>query len=65
MSQCEFGKATGDHVYENEDLPGLKIAVERAEGEKCGRCWKYDTTVGANSDHPEICSRCLGVVEAM
>jgi len=65
VSQCEFGKATGDHVYENEDLPGLKIAVERAEGDKCGRCWKYDTTVGANSDHPEICSRCLGVVETI
>ena len=30
----------------SENLPGLKIAVARAAGEKCLRCWKQAKTVG-------------------
>jgi isoleucyl-tRNA synthetase len=25
---------------------------------KCGRCWKYETSVGQDTVHPELCSRC-------
>jgi isoleucyl-tRNA synthetase len=42
-----------------ESLPGLKIMVSKAAGEKCSRCWNYATTVGADEEHPEICHRCL------
>ncbi|MGW8312322.1 MAG: isoleucine--tRNA ligase [Desulfuromonadales bacterium] len=42
-----------------ESLPGLKITVGKAAGEKCSRCWNYATTVGADEKHPEICHRCL------
>jgi isoleucyl-tRNA synthetase len=31
----------------------LSIAIKRAEGVKCQRCWKY-----YRSDHPELCTRC-------
>ena len=37
--------------------------VTKAEGEKCERCWIYSKTVGTNSNHPTLCSRCAGVVE--
>ncbi|MGR3709387.1 MAG: zinc finger domain-containing protein, partial [Alterinioella nitratireducens] len=30
---------------------------ERAEGEKCQRCWKILPDVGRH-DHPGICGRC-------
>lgn len=63
VSKCEFGKASGDHVYASEDVEGLKIAVSRAEGGKCERCWKYSDTVGVNKNHPGICERCAGVVK--
>ena len=36
----------------------LEISVEKAEGEKCERCWSISKTVGQNSEHPTICARC-------
>jgi isoleucyl-tRNA synthetase len=36
----------------------LKIEVEKAEGEKCERCWSISKTVGQNSEHPTLCARC-------
>ena len=36
----------------------LGVQVERAEGEKCERCWMYSKTVGENAEHPTICHRC-------
>jgi isoleucyl-tRNA synthetase len=41
---------------------GLLVNVAPAEGEKCERCWIRSTTVGEQSDHPTICSRCYQVV---
>jgi isoleucyl-tRNA synthetase len=49
-------------VMEGEELPGLKVAVKAAPGEKCERCWIRSTTVGENSVHPQICDRCAAVV---
>ena len=40
------------------DATEVKIAVEKAEGEKCERCWSISKTVGSNSEHPTLCSRC-------
>ncbi len=39
-------------------VEGLYIGVGRALGEKCVRCWVYDTSVGSNANHPGVCSRC-------
>src|SRR5690606_21163709 len=39
-------------------LPGLGVAVGRAAGEKCARCWNYRTDVGAVSAYPGACGRC-------
>ncbi len=42
-----------------EDNGGeLDIAVEKAEGEKCERCWIISRTVGADSTHPTLCAHC-------
>jgi isoleucyl-tRNA synthetase len=40
----------------------LEVAVEKARGSKCGRCWNYAEDVGAHADHPVLCGRCHGVV---
>ncbi len=37
---------------------GLKIYVTHAQGEKCERCWRYDTDVDEN----RLCKRCRGVL---
>lgn len=48
------------------DIDGLYVAVSKALGEKCERCWMYHEEVGKDIDHPTLCPRCVGVVkEAM
>lgn len=43
----------------NEDQEvEIGVRVERAQGNKCERCWMYSETVGENSDYPTICERC-------
>lgn len=49
---------------EAEQLPGLKLQVLPAEGEKCERCWNFVTNVGANDQHPGICQRCADALIA-
>ncbi len=45
-------------AVQSEHLKGLKIALAKADGEKCPRCWHYTTDVGQNPEHAEICGRC-------
>jgi len=58
VSQVEMTDSL-ENATTGENLPGLKIRVSKADGEKCSRCWNYATTVGDHDDHPEICHRCL------
>jgi isoleucyl-tRNA synthetase len=44
------------------DTPELAVAIEKAEGEKCQRCWVYSPKVGVSHDHPTLCDRCVEVV---
>lgn len=41
----------------------VKIVVGVAEGETCDRCWVVTPTVGEDSDHPTLCTRCASVVK--
>ena len=41
----------------------LAVRVERANGRKCERCWKYSTDVGADAAWLTICARCVQAVE--
>ena len=46
-------------TLESQEIPGLKIRVDKAQGEKCNRCWVYFRDVGSDPSHPTICQRCL------
>ncbi|HEX2937484.1 MAG TPA: isoleucine--tRNA ligase [Ruminiclostridium sp.] len=50
----------GEGKFKGES--GISLTVERASGEKCSRCWVYSDTVGKDSEHPELCSRCAEIV---
>ncbi len=39
------------------EIAGVSVVFERAEGEKCQRCWKILPDVGAHA-HPHTCARC-------
>ncbi len=56
----------GDAAFvASEEIKGLQVAVRPAPGNKCERCWTISPSVGENSEHPTLCSRCLGVVQEL
>ncbi len=38
------------------------INVTIADGQKCERCWHWETDIGQNAAHPTICARCTKAV---
>jgi len=46
-------------AFESAEMPGLRIAVAKAGGEKCQRCWVFSEELGRDAAHPKICPRCL------
>ena len=61
VSEFQTGSIqNGDNVYESSLVPGMKIHVSKAPGNKCPRCWHFDKTVSENGD--EVCPRCNDVI---
>ena len=54
-----------DASFKSENVAGLSIKVEVAEGEKCERCWVHETSVGSNKEQPSICGRCQQALAEM
>jgi isoleucyl-tRNA synthetase len=64
VSQVELSEnPEGEVIIEGENVNGSKIAVKRAEGEKCPRCWIYDISVGKNGQ--PVCDRCMEQLKIM
>ncbi len=65
VSQVEVERV--EHVSQgvHEEFPKTAIIIQKAYGNKCVRCWNYSPQVGQSREHPELCERCLPVVEAM
>ncbi len=55
VSQLEVNLDGGDDV---------SVAVSKATGQKCERCWHWETDVGSNPKHATICARCVRAVES-
>jgi isoleucyl-tRNA synthetase len=55
------------NVSQLEIQPGsdasTSVSVTKADGQKCERCWHWETDVGSNPEHPTICGRCVKAVE--
>jgi isoleucyl-tRNA synthetase len=68
VSQVEIKDYEANHPDAKSAVPagqvwGLYISVKKALGKKCVRCWNWSETVGADSEHTELCNRCLDVVK--
>ncbi len=65
VSQVSLGEDDGVD-FESTDYPGLQVAVRKAKGEKCQRCWNYSEQVRPFAEFagsPGICERCAPVLE--
>ena len=59
VSQVKFT----EEILENSEISGISIGVEKAAGEKCERCWKYNEEVGKHPVHTDVCPRCASVLK--
>ena len=41
----------------------LRASIERADGVKCERCWKYSTAVGQDAEYPTVCDSCSAALQ--
>jgi isoleucyl-tRNA synthetase len=56
---------TEEAFYRSGDIDAkLWIAVDKAEGLKCVRCWNYSKVVGTDTEHPGLCGKCLDAIKA-
>jgi isoleucyl-tRNA synthetase len=53
VSQVQLADDGGTAVF---------ATVSKADGQKCERCWHWETDVGSNPEHPTICGRCVKAV---
>jgi isoleucyl-tRNA synthetase len=64
VSQIELSdNPEGDVVINGESVKDSVVAVSKAKGEKCPRCWIYDESVGRNGQ--PVCDRCKTQLEIM
>ncbi len=41
---------------------GITVRVAKAAGDKCERCWHYESDIGQHPAHPTLCGRCTAVL---
>ncbi len=51
-----------EDAFTMPEAPGVAVVPVLATGAKCERCWKVLDDVGADADHPTVCTRCADAV---
>ena len=52
-----------ESAYKGKEIEGLVIKVNKAEGQKCDRCWRFDITIGCDPEHVTACGRCAAALK--
>ncbi|EKE10045.1 MAG: hypothetical protein ACD_16C00082G0008 [uncultured bacterium] len=52
-----------ENGFQLDEVPNVAVLVNPAFGNKCARCWKILSEVGENTAHPNLCERCVTVLE--
>jgi len=42
---------------------GVGVHVDKADGQKCERCWNYSARVGEDAVYPTVCERCSAALK--
>jgi isoleucyl-tRNA synthetase len=62
--QADFRELVNVSQAKFEHGPVLPVcSVQKADGQKCERCWHFETDIGQNREHPTICGRCVEAVK--
>jgi isoleucyl-tRNA synthetase len=49
-------------ALESQAAGETTVALAKAEGQKCERCWHWEIDVGVAPEHPTLCGRCAQAV---
>ncbi len=49
----------------NEEFSKIEVRIEKADGQKCMRCWNFKIEVGKNTEHSMLCARCAEIVKEL
>ncbi|BEV35627.1 isoleucine--tRNA ligase [Synechococcus sp. M16CYN] len=63
VSQVQIGGEPWAEVLDSQNDEQVLIEVAQARGNKCSRCWHYEADVGQHALHPDLCGRCVGILE--
>jgi isoleucyl-tRNA synthetase len=63
MEEVRHGSEEAEVLFKSlSEKVKVYVSVEKADGEKCLRCWNYSETVGTHPDHPGLCGKCQDAV---
>jgi isoleucyl-tRNA synthetase len=63
VSSADLTETSGEGAYQSKEIPGLEIAVQKAAGEKCERCWRFSQAIGQDTRFPTACDRCASALD--
>ena len=62
VSALQQGGSAPADVLAQAGEAGITVRIAKAAGEKCERCWHYESDIGQHSAHPTLCGRCVTVL---
>ena len=63
VSQAEVKQDNKINEGLSKDFPETSVTIEKADGRKCARSWKYTTDVGEDSDYPTLSLKSAQIVK--
>jgi len=54
VSQVRLASTGGETMF---------ATVSKADGQKCERCWHWESDIGRSPEHPTLCGRCVAAVK--
>ncbi|MBF0521440.1 MAG: isoleucine--tRNA ligase [Candidatus Omnitrophica bacterium] len=63
VSQVELKSVAEVTQGLSEEFAKTQVKIEKADGQKCPRCWNYKTDIGQDLEHQTLCARCVAAVK--
>ncbi len=62
LASLDRADSLGEGALVSDVVEGLQVMIEASSDEKCQRCWNRRPDVGKIASHPELCTRCVGII---
>jgi len=59
VSKAQIKPLNEAHNAVDTEIDELKLSINKSTAPKCVRCWQHHDDIGINTEHPELCPRCI------